>query len=484
MPARNADQGARLVVRRLAASAAAALALLLLPHCHGDCTSSTPPTDCGGVDGELDKLFGVDGIAVLDTPEPDEGAHAIAVDSQGRIVLAGKGLPSRDPVIWRLTADGSLDPTFNGQGWAVLPGGGAEEGYRGMTLDSFDRIIGAGRWLGSGFDMLVVRYDTDGSLDPTFNGTGWTTHHNASGGAGHDEGYDVTVDIFGRVVVSGYSRGTVGMLDDPMGGSGTGRYDMTVWRYLDGGTLDPSFNGTGFVTHHNAAGGGGMDIGTGVRIDLLGRIVVGGLSYGTRWDVAVWRLEDDGSFDTSFNGQGWTSHNDAGGANEWDAGSEIALDDQGRILVAGITDSTPGGLFGIGYGPLDMAIWRFETDGSLDRTFNGQGWVTHDNAGGGLLHDSASGITVDSCGRIVATGGSTGPSGVPIMVLWRYQANGSLDASLGGQGWVTQDPASSGANGQGVAEDHLGRLLVGGASTLSGGALHATAWRFGVGPGE
>jgi hypothetical protein len=89
------------------------------------------------------------------------------------------------------------------------------------------------------------------------------------------------IDGAGRLVLAGESTNAAGDLD------------LVIWRYTPSGTLDISFNGTGYLVHAGAAGGtNGNDAGRGVSVDGSNRIVVAGRSTspaGTL-DMAVWRV--------------------------------------------------------------------------------------------------------------------------------------------------------------------------------------------------
>ncbi|MCZ6689546.1 MAG: delta-60 repeat domain-containing protein [Planctomycetota bacterium] len=85
---------------------------------------------------------------------------------------------------------------------------------------------------------------------------------------------------------------------------------------------------------------------------------------------------------------------------------------EGRILAAGRT---------AGVGFLDMAIWRLAANGSLDTTFNGQGWVTHDDAAGGMGFDIGNSIVTDGSGRILVGGQSVGAVTFDDLAIWQCE---------------------------------------------------------------
>lgn len=103
------------------------------------------------------------------------------------------------------------------------------------------------------------------------------------------------------------------------------------------GILDTSFAGTGIVVHNGAAGGDSGDRGQAVIVDSMGRIVVAGSSGTTAFELnmAIWRFNDDGSFDTSFGGQGWVIDANAAGGGGDDEAIDIVIDPNDRIVVAG-----------------------------------------------------------------------------------------------------------------------------------------------------
>lgn len=82
---------------------------------------------------------------------------------------------------------------------------------------------------GVDYDMILLRYTSDGIPDNTFNSQGYATHHNAAGGNGCDWGLALAEDHSGKIVVAGMSWNGID-------------YDMVIWRFTEHGTLDTTFH--------------------------------------------------------------------------------------------------------------------------------------------------------------------------------------------------------------------------------------------------
>ena len=369
--------------------------------------------------GSLDTNFDTDGIVVHSNAAGGNGSDAgfdIARDLSGKVLVTGRSLNAAgnfDMVIWRYNADGTPDTTFNFDGKVVHNSAAGGNGYDygiAITLDSSGRILVAGSSLNaaSNSDMVIWRCNADGTLDTTFDTDGIVVHSSAAGGNGADYGNAIALDSSGRILVTGSSR------------NAAGNSDMVIWRYNADGTLDTTFDADGIVVHNGAAGGNGDDGGNAIVLDSSGRILVAGLSdsdatAGSNYDMVIWRYKPDGTLDTTFDSDGIVVHNSAAGGNGNDYGSDIALDSSGRILVAGSSDSdaTAGSNY-------DMVIWRYKPDGTLDTTFDSDGIVVHNSAAGGNGDDYGSDIALDSSGRILVAGYSRNAAGNDDMVIWRY----------------------------------------------------------------
>jgi uncharacterized delta-60 repeat protein len=207
--------------------------------------------------------------------------------------------------------------------------------FGGSSGSSFGGIGGIGTGGGSGYSPAI------GVLDTSFNGTGFVVHDNAAGGNSFDRGNSIYVDSDGKIYVTGYSINS------------SNNYDMVIWRYNSNGTLDSSFNGTGFVVHQNAAGGNGNDSGNSIYVDSDGKIYVTGYSINSsnNYDMVIWRYNSNGTLDSSFNGTGYVVHDNAAGGYGHDEGNSIYVDSDGKIYVTGYSFNGSND---------DMVIWKYK----------------------------------------------------------------------------------------------------------------------------
>jgi uncharacterized delta-60 repeat protein len=303
--------------------------------------------------GTLDRSFGDGGMVVADFGTNEEGALSVAIDSRGRIVAAGRSF--RAFAVARFKPDGSVDSSFGTDGEVTTAIGTRATAYT-VAVDSRDRILAAGT---SEFEKFALaRYDTDGTLDSSF-GTGGvvTTDFRGRGGGV----FSLAIDSGNRIVAAGetfYSQ------DD----------DFALARYDPDGTLDPSFSGNGKVTTNFPDRGAAYS----VAVRPHGRIVAAG--YGDDRFVLV-RYRPNGSLDRSFshNGKVRTAIGAESGA------SSVGIDSRRRIVAAGSSDG-------------DFALARYRRNGSLDRSFSGNGKVRPGFGPG------ASSMGIDSKNRIILQG--------------------------------------------------------------------------------
>jgi uncharacterized delta-60 repeat protein len=342
-------------------------------------------------DGSPDNDFGVGGGKVVTDMGGGnrlEEATAVAIQPDGRIVVAGyTAVPHTPPAprlpetfaIARYNSNGSLDTSF-GTGGRVS--GGVNGRAFAIAIQPDGKIVLAGDFTfdstsGSDFsDFTVARFNADGSLDLSFGIT-------ASGQVATDIGLhansarNIVLQPNGAIVVSG----------KPVGSSADVLHtDMA--RYDRNGNLDASFGVGGKLTLAGRLVGEGLALQSDGKFVLVGSVNVGsGATAST--DFALMRLNTDGSPDTTFGTAGTVT---TAISNERDAALAVALQADGRIVVAGHTSNINA----------NFAVARYNTNGALDTSFgNGTGVLTVDFF---RFTDSAESVLVQPDGKIVLGG--------------------------------------------------------------------------------
>ncbi len=445
-------------------------------------------------DGTLDTSFAGDGKVTTDFDGGRDYGYGVAVQNDGRIVVVGWRI-SRGFAVARYNADGSLDTTFSGDGKTTTNmSGSSSQGARNVAIQPDGRIVVAGHdRIGSSFRFAVVRYDTDGALDPSFSGDGIATTAFNPGISDRDFAHSVAVQSDGKIVVVGSTQtesrqddfavaryNADGSLDTTFSEDGMVTTDIdgdshdsayavkvlddgkivvagagfAVVRYHSDGSLDTTFSGDGKVTANLGTG-----YGTAIQDD--GSIVVaGGARPGTSHDFAVARYDPDGNPDSGFSGDGMAVT--AFSLSSYDYGESVAVQDDGGILVAGRSDNG---------GQWDLALARHLPDGSLDTGFSNDGTLTTDFDG---LESRGSSVKLQGDGKILVAGRvSGGDSGD--FALARYNADGTPDTMFSGDGRVTTDFSSAEDIGYDIAVQGDGRILVIGSSTVGSDADLALA---------
>ena len=415
--------------RRLAAGLWALVAALVLSAAalaaEGDLDRSF-----GGGDGKVRTSFG---------PGAGDSGHAIAIDRAGRIVVAGytfKG-GNYDFALTRYRPNGTLDPSFSGDGRARTAFGTSNDFANSIALTPAGRIVVAGSSVNAtGEDFALARYLPNGALDPSFGGDGKVS---TDFGGNNDDASSIALTPAGRIVAGGGSFNATGE-------------DFALARYRPNGTLDRSFGGDGKV--RTDFGGPGDDA-SAVALMPSGRVIAAGAALGASgYDFALARYLPSGALDSSFSGDGRLL-TDFG--SSIDLANSTALDARGRIVVAG---SRTLGLYA------DFALARYLPNGALDPSFSGDGRQTTATGSG---DDVAWAVELEPRGRIIAGGNSSNGVGADQdFALVRYRSDGTLDSSFSGDGMLLTDFGSSDDGANDLALDARGRIVAAGYSFSSG----------------
>jgi uncharacterized delta-60 repeat protein len=358
--------------------------------------------------GDLDPTFSGDGRVIADISGGSfDSIGGISIFPSGRIIVAATS--NDNFAVIRYLSNGTLDSTFSSDG-KVLTDFGGSEGTEDVAIQSNGRIVVTGTscltggWPDGDCDVVVARYNPNGTLDTTFSGDGRL--RTDLGGRTNGTWSGLAVQSNGKLVVAGYMH------------NGT-NFDFAVYRYDANGALDVTFSGDGRV--NIGFGSGPEDLATDLVLQSNGKIVVGGVSCDVvgllPWencDFAVVRLNPNGSLDTTFSGDGRQVVNFGG----VDLPDGIALQSDGKVVLAGYKEGPTESYF---------AVARLTTDGTLDTTFRGIGRVVTSFGAGSGAHGRD--VRIQSDGKIIVIGHANGNFAVA-----RYNTDGTLDATFSGDG--------------------------------------------------
>ncbi|QQR79964.1 MAG: DUF11 domain-containing protein [Deltaproteobacteria bacterium] len=208
-------------------------------------------------DGNLDESFGNAGLYTLDLGVGTDWASSLLIQEDGKVIVGGTGRlgSSLDTLILRLNSDGVLDSTFGSSGMVLTNMGGADAFYQ-IAFESDGKILAAGTGGPSPRNFIIMRFNTDGSPDPTFGTDGILTQDLQHG---EDYVYDIAEQEDGKIVVGGISYNGLS-------------YDAALMR-IDQGQPDLSFGHNGYEIYTPGVGHEWM---TALALQSDGKIVFGG----------------------------------------------------------------------------------------------------------------------------------------------------------------------------------------------------------------
>ncbi len=334
----------------------------------------------GTLDDTFDGANNGNGIVTTPIGTSDEEAFGVRIQPDGKIILAGEtfnGTKTNIAVV-RYNPDGTLDNTFDGDGRVVTQiGSSGTDLARSVIVQPDGKIVVAGNsFNGSNSDIVVVRYESNGSLDAAFDGNSGVGNGivTTAIGPGNDLGYTVALQPDGKIVVSGYYF------------SGLSN-DTAILRYDQSGVLDTSFDNDGIVTR---AFSSDTDEALTMTMQPDGKIVIAGcIRNGMPNDFLFARFNQDGSSDNSFGINGWTTVPFSPLA---DIALGVAIQPDGKIVAAGFANNGSNNDFGVA---------RLNSNGTPDTSFDGDGRLTTPI---GTSTDSPNAIAVQPDGKIVAVG--------------------------------------------------------------------------------
>ncbi len=417
-----------------------------------------------GYVSNLPGNFGDAAVYPASAPNGDAGKIVVAGNAPGK---AGE----QSVAVTRYNSNGTVDTTFGNGGTVTTTLGSYSSGASGIVIDNQGRILVCGTEQVSRLpvkpfntynnEWVVARYNSDGTLDKTFGKNGVVQ---TNIGPGDDEAFTLGIEPWdGKIVVAGYSDQ-----------SGTGT-TSTVARYNTNGTLDSTFGTNGIFLLNNIHGpdslsGLAFNQTTGPsgqsvdQIVLVGNEGVSSQNGGTNGFLIVRLNGNNGTLDSSFNGQGYevsvpptTQGGDA---------SSVVIQANGSIDVDGLAYYGSAGTAG---NPADqeLAVAQFTPTGAADTTFgntlgSNYALLSQFNYGRGMAIAPNTGGELDIAGGILLPNSTTGEAAVA-----RLETNGSaLDPNFGTSG-VSQPVPITGTGFHGLALDSYGNIVAVGNNLLA-----------------
>ncbi len=364
--------------------------------------------------GSLDSTFGSNGIVTHSMGSNDDDIHAIALQSDGKIVAAGYSYngPIMICAMSRYLPDGTLDASFSNDGMLTETIGESHCAYHGVALQTDGKIVAAGfSKFNDQKDFALARYNEDGTPDTSFGLAGKIS---TDFYGKNDDVWAVLIQPDGKIVVAGVA----GNPELPS--------DFALARYNTDGNLDNTFNDDGKLSFNFDTGSA---FGTSLALQTDGKLVISGYTAsGNVNDFAMARINSNGTLDATFGNDGKiitiiTPYDDKS--------YSVAIQSDEKIVVAGFaTTANPYYKF---------AVVRYQPDGTLDGTFGEDGIVI--TVFGDYL-DYPRTLVIQQDGKIIVAGLS-GTAMQSDFALARYNTNGTLDNNFGINGKVIT-PVSAG----------------------------------------
>lgn len=240
--------------------------------------------------GTLDLSFGTNGVVLTDIGTSNDLGRASALQSDGKIIIVGSSKNNNAPndfILIRYDTNGSVDSSFGQNGILTTSFGLYDDTANAIGIQTDGKIIVAGHsYNGANNDIAIARYNADGTLDVTFDNDGKAT---TSIGNGPESAQALLIQHDLKIVVTGYAYNGFS-------------YDFALVRYNTDGSLDTTFDTDGKVVAHL---GVGNDRSLAIAQQSDNKIVIGGYSFGANFtDFALLRFNANGSLDTTFETDG------------------------------------------------------------------------------------------------------------------------------------------------------------------------------------
>jgi uncharacterized delta-60 repeat protein len=387
--------------------------------------------------GMLDPAFGNGGKVITAITNFSDEAADIALQPDGKIVLAGAADNAFG--LARYLPDGDLDATFGNGGKVRTVLWSYEDKAKAIAIQPDGKIVAVGYSLitvtNYVAEFVLVRYTTTGDLDPDF-GIGGIVKVAIS--ASINAYFALAIQPDGKIIAACTRR-------FPIPGT-----DIAVVRLLQNGDLDHSFGNEGITT---------LDLGTSddhanvIALQSDGKIVLVGSAYDV---LALVRLHADGSLDTAFGNNGIVRAEAGTTDTDFTLGHGLEILPDGKIIALGTA------YYGLGI-TTQWALFRFLPTGEPDPTFGNNGLAITDADATAFAED----LAIDADGQLLVAGyGPTDTWGFYDFTLARFFSNGDPDPGFGDDGLARAGFGTDYASAHALALQPNGQIIVAGSSYL------------------
>ncbi len=292
--------------------------------------------------GNLDNSFGTGGKVLVNPGAGGSWITSIAIQPDGKILAGGSvsNGPTIQFAVMRFLSNGSPDASFGNNGLVTLVVG-TYAYLKDILIQPNGQIVLAGEAMINGdFDFALARYNSNGTLDLTFNGGIKVVDFN------NDEYLKaISLQPDGKILLAGSSN-----------------FTFALTRLNVNGSIDGSFGNEGRLL--TVAGTvAGNDNAMSMALQADGKILVVGEAYNppSFSDIAIVRYTSSGQLDPAFGGDGIVL-TDIDGSN--DQATAVSVQNDGRIVIAGNT---------IYQGNQRIVLMRFSAQGNIDQSFGNNG---------------------------------------------------------------------------------------------------------------
>lgn len=395
---------------------------------------------------QLDSTFSGNGLKDFNYFNNIDRLYGCALQPDEKLVTAGlsknTATSSFELAVSRFLTNGDADTTFGTANGTVYISLGQLGSIGGQTpkvqIAPDGKIVAAASSMGSGTsnDIFVCRLDSNGVLDPTFNGTGKLSFDMTGQASLPDMANALDIDANGNIWLAGVTRNGFSPLDN----------DFAVAKVKSNGTLDNSFDTDGKKLFNLT---GSAEFARSIKIDQNGKLVIAGVAGA---NLLVFRIDSTGVIDLSFNTSGYNSFTFGSGSDL----ADMDIDSNNAIVIAGQSGSTNS----------SFAFARLTSAGILDNTFGTGGKFTAITSG---YSCSATAIHIQSNNRIIASGYADVTGQGSNFIATRITDAGALDLTFNGNGYVQTPIIAGGVDelGNGMAVMNDGRILMTGTIVYS-----------------